>query len=290
MTDTQLLDHYVAEGDEVAFRALVVRHGPTVMKACRRILRDPHEIEDAFQASFLVLVRKAPTIRDPDGLGNWLHGVARRVALRAWRGESKRRMHEQRRAEMQPSRDDAPDPAWDDLGRAVREELAQLPRPYRAPLELCYLRGMSHEEAAEELGWPLGTVKTRLVRGRRRLRERLDRRGVALGAALLLLFLPRRGPAAATDRLVETTVEAMVLERSGGAALDPRFARASSLAWELLEAAARPRWVWPLLGLLALSLGASRGVAAYSERRAAEFEAFAALAPGLTDVLNVDCP
>ena len=286
MTDHELLDHFVAERNETAFRSLVLRHGPTVLGVCRRYLRDPHAVEDAFQATFLVFVRKAPTIRDPEGLGNWFHGVARRVADRARRDSIRRRDLERKRAEMVPPRDPIDRP-WDDSARVIREEVERLPRDYRAPIELCYLRGRSQEEAAAELDLPLGTVKTRLVRGRRKLRDRLIRRGVALGLLLLLWPRPRRA-SAVPARLVDSTVELMALEAEGLAAADPRFARAS-----LLSHAARPRRLLSRLGplavLLAAALAATLGLAIEGRARAAELEEYAALPSNLTDVLNVDC-
>ncbi len=188
---------------------------------------------------------------------------------------------------MQPDRD-APEQPWDDLAQAVREELARLPATYRAPLELCYLRGLGHEEAAATLGWPLGTLKTRLVRGRRRLRDRLDRRGIALGIGLLLL-LPRRAPAVPAA-LVESTAEAMRLDTTGGRpAVEPRYARASNLAEGLLKSATGPRWLWALLILGGGTLAGTWSIASLAQARTDEMEEFAALPANLTDVLNVVC-
>lgn len=289
MTDSQLLTRYINEHDEVSFQALVVRHGPMVLRACRRVLSDPHEIEDVFQATFLVLVRKAPKIRDPEALGNWLHGVAYRIAARTRRDKARRCQHERRRAEMQPSHG-VPDPSWDDLGPAVREELDRLPAAYRVPLTMCYLRGLGHEEAAAELGWPLGTLKTRLVRGRRRLRGRLERRGLAPGLGLLLLLLlPRRAPAVPRE-LVVSTVDAMRLEANGGPGVaGPRFAEASRLAGDYVRTRIGSTRVWSLVILLAAALGTAGGVTFHGQSRAAEVEQFAALPANLTDVLNVAC-
>jgi RNA polymerase sigma factor (sigma-70 family) len=147
LTEGQLLDRFVAARDDAAFEALVVRHGPMVHSVCRRMLRDPNDVDDAFQATFLVLVRKAGSLRRRDLLGNWLYGVAFRVASRA-RSVSARRMKIETPAdevaELALARDEcepAPDPS-------LHEELHRLPEKYRAPVVLCYLEGLTHEEAA----------------------------------------------------------------------------------------------------------------------------------------------
>ncbi len=179
----QLLERFVADRDEAAFEALVGRHGPMVLGTCRRMLLDPRDVEDAFQATFLVLARRAGSIRDGDRLGPWLHGVARRVAARA------RALAARRRAVEGPGGEDRavtpPDPPEGaELREVLDEELARLPEKYRAPLVLCYLEGLTHDEAARQLRWPIGTVRSRLAGGRDRLRSRLARRGLAPSAAL----------------------------------------------------------------------------------------------------------
>jgi RNA polymerase sigma factor (sigma-70 family) len=287
MTDQELLGSFVSEQSEAAFRDLVARHGPGVLRACRRHLHAPEAIEDAFQATFLVLVRKAPSIQDPKTLGNWLFGVALRVAARARRDACRRRDHERRSAEMAPSHDE-PGRHWDDSDRVVREELARLPQSFRQPIELCYLEGRSHEEAARELNWPLGTLKTRLVRGRRQLRGRLARRGLA--PALLLLLWPRsRADAAVPEALLRRTVDAMLADARGGPAVGTAFARPDAMA-RAYEWAPRPlRWLGPLLVLLAIASAATIGLSIRGQARADEFERFAMLPANLTDVLNVEC-
>jgi RNA polymerase sigma factor (sigma-70 family) len=181
-TDGQLLERFLTLGDEVAFEMLLERHGPMVHGVCRRLLHDPHHIEDAFQATFLVLVRKAGTITRRDSVGSWLHGVARRVALRV-RGRSARQQAcEKARAEMIATRTTA-EPARDDVSSVLDEEVQRLPPKYRTALVLCYLEGKTNEEAARQLGCPPGTIFTRLSRGREMLRGRLVRRGVMLASA-----------------------------------------------------------------------------------------------------------
>ena len=174
----QLLERFAVDRDEAAFEAMVTQHGPMVLGTCRRMLSDPHDVDDAFQATFLVLARKAGSIRDADRLGPWLHGVARRVATRSRALSARRRSRERPGVEDQAV--EPPDALEGFEHRAaLDEELARLPEKYRAPLVLCYLEGLTHDEAAEQLRWPVGTVRSRLAGGRDRLRDRLTRRGFA---------------------------------------------------------------------------------------------------------------
>jgi RNA polymerase sigma factor (sigma-70 family) len=183
----QLLDRFVRRKEEVAFEAIVALHGPMVLGVCRRVLRDPCDIEDAFQATFLVLVRKASTIGDGDLLETWLYKVATRVALRVRAESARRRAREQ--AAAAPSEASAvttgPETNRDELRPALDEEIGRLPEKYRAPLVLFYFQGLSQAETARRLGCPAGTVGSRLARARERLRGRLIRRGLAPSAGLL---------------------------------------------------------------------------------------------------------
>jgi RNA polymerase sigma factor (sigma-70 family) len=288
MKDSQLLERFVGSRDQAAFRALVTRHGPTVLRACRSLLHDPFEVEDAFQATFLVLVQRAPSIRDPERLGNWLIGVANRVAARARRVLARRREREGHGAEMLTS-DLCPEHTNTDLRDILREELDRHPDEYRLPLELCYLEGLTHEEAARRLGWPVGTVKVRLVRSRRLLRDRLERRGATLGV-LLLLLRPRRATADVHPILVESTVDAMTRAASrraegvaAGRVGSPKLF--SDLLW-LSSGALRN---WTLAGALILTVLAT-GAARLTEKSwLVEGEELAALPTGLMDVLSVQC-
>jgi RNA polymerase sigma factor (sigma-70 family) len=185
-----------------------------VLGVCRRILRDPHAAEDAFQATFLLLVRKAGSVRKRGSVGPWLYGVARRVALEA-RGAASRR--------QVPAPLD-PETAWvndhdglerDELHAALHEELGRLPENYRAPIVLCYIEGLPHEAVARQLGWPLGTVRTRIARGRDLLGARLTRRGVATAAVLLALGLLPKTAVAVPPRLVDATVRAAARVAAG---------------------------------------------------------------------------
>ena len=175
LTDAELWQHYVHQRDEAAFAALVRRHGPMVMGVCRRILRNHQDAEDAFQATFLVLVRRAGSVRTPGAISCWLHGVASRTALEARSAAARRRARE---ASI-PPRMAAPEDAWAELRFVLDEEIAQLGKKYRAAVVLCDLEGKTRQEAARELGCAEGTVASRLARGRRLLAERLARRGYA---------------------------------------------------------------------------------------------------------------
>ena len=186
LTEGQLLDRFVASRDEVAFGAIVARHGPMVLGVCRGVLDDPHDVEDAFQATFLVLVRKAGGLRDRELLGPWLYGVARRVALRARAEARKRRTRERPGVEAESKPVATFDAELRELQVLVREEVDRLPSHDRMAVVFCYLEGLTHEEAADRLGWPVGTVKGRLSRARDKLRDRLSRRGVSLPAVFAL--------------------------------------------------------------------------------------------------------
>jgi RNA polymerase sigma factor (sigma-70 family) len=292
-TDRQLLDHFVHDQDPRAFQSLVVRHGSAVHRVCREVLKDPHEAEDVFQATFLVLARRAPDIQEPESLGGWLRGVAYRIAVRARRRTARRRETEKTRAEM--SRDQpasAPVERDFELRQLVGDELDRLPDDYRQPIVLCYLDGLTHQEAARRLNWPVGTLKTRLVRGRRMLGERLSRRGVALGAALLVMLSPSRRASGVTMPLVESTVRVMSLEAAGRrVALKLEFAR----AWAMAASASGfgpvrgAPWLWAALAVAGLSMLLSGPIAgAFSGPPSPEVDA-SLLPSNLTDVLNVEC-
>ncbi|MDR3619068.1 MAG: sigma-70 family RNA polymerase sigma factor [Paludisphaera borealis] len=179
--DDRLLERFLANHDESAFTALVARHGPMVLGVCRRVLRDEHDVEDAFQATFLVLVRSAGAIRRGELVGPWLHGVAQRVAVRTRAGAARRFVRERSGSDVEslalaPA---ARDQSHAELRTILDAELARLPEALRAPLVLCYLEGLTHEQAAGRLRQPVGTIRSRLSRGRDRLRTRLARRGVS---------------------------------------------------------------------------------------------------------------
>jgi RNA polymerase sigma factor (sigma-70 family) len=221
-TDRQFLAAFTARGDEAAFAALVGRHGPMVLRVCRRVLRQEQDAEDAFQATFLVLARKAGSIRRTEALASWLHGVAHRVALRARRDAGRRRVHE-REARAMPANTGAGEADWREIQAALDEEIRSLPEKYRAPFVLCFLEGKSRAEAAGELGLKEGTVWSRLSQARKLLQERLGRRGIALPALLAAAAISGGAARAVPARLFDATVRAVL---SAGAA----SARAAALA------------------------------------------------------------
>jgi RNA polymerase sigma factor (sigma-70 family) len=184
--DGALLDRFVTRHDEAAFAALVQRHGGMVLGACRRVLRHAQDAEDACQATFLVLARKAGSIRRRESLASWLHGVAYRVSLRLRAGAGRRPGQDLGAVEAAQA-DTTAAVSWQEMLQVLDQELGRLPAHYRAPLVLCYLEGRTQDEAARRLGWPLGAFRGRLERGRAKLRERLTRRGIALPAVLAVL-------------------------------------------------------------------------------------------------------
>jgi RNA polymerase sigma factor (sigma-70 family) len=227
LTDAQLLERFATGNQEAAFAALVQRYGPMVLGVCRRILHNPDDAEDAFQATFLILVRKAGAIRNRAALGCWLHQVARRVALRARADQVSRRRHEGRVAPGQ-----APDfiaaVVWRDLQPVLDEEVGRLPDRYRVPFVLCYLEGKTYAKVARQLRCLPGTVSHRLARAREMLRLRLVRRGLALPAGILAAALSAHAACAALPAtLAAATVRA---------AFDGGAARVAALADEGIKA------------------------------------------------------
>jgi RNA polymerase sigma factor (sigma-70 family) len=186
LTDAQLLKQFVTNHDpgaQAAFAALVARHGPMVWRVCGTTLRDLTDIEDAFQATFLVLARKARSIRQPDSVSSWLFGVALRTASKAKFAAIRRRRHERQWTAAATTL--RADEDGDDFASVLWEEVDRLTEKYRAPVVLCYMEGLTHEAAARQLGWPVGTVEGRLARARGLLRSRLSRRGLAPAIGLL---------------------------------------------------------------------------------------------------------
>lgn len=182
-TDANLLDRCRASADPSAFEAIVRRHGGRVLAACRKVLADPADVDDAFQATFLTLLRNPRAVRKAESLGAWLYGVAHRTAVRA--RDTARRRHGLLKTVAKPADTDAPDLSWKEACAVLHQELDKLPDTLRLPLVLCYLDGQSRDEAATQLGWSLNEVRGRLERGRSRLRTRLQKRGIALSAGLL---------------------------------------------------------------------------------------------------------
>jgi RNA polymerase sigma factor (sigma-70 family) len=213
LPDRELLERFIQQRDETAFTALVERHAPLVLKVCRRVLHHQQDAEDSCQATFLVLVRRASSIRKLDSLGSWLHGVAVRLSLkrRTQIIQSRRAVEALKKNEVQSQ----PRFTCAELSSALDEELQCLPEKYRAPLILCYLQAKTRDEAARELALEQSTLKGRLEWGRKLLRRRLTRRGIALSAALLIATLGQPASAAAPASLVIAIVKSSVAVAAG---------------------------------------------------------------------------
>jgi RNA polymerase sigma factor (sigma-70 family) len=251
LTDAELLTRFAACRDEGAFSALVGRHGPLVLGVCRRALRDSHAAEDAFQATFLLLARKADSLACPERLSNWLHGVACRVAARARAREARRRVCEGSVPIPAPA---LPEEGfdWHDLRVVLDEEVNRLPARQRDAVVLCYFEGRTNAQAALLLGCPRGSVATLLSRARQRLRQRLAGRGLALPAALAGAWLAQQARATALPAsLTSTTVEAALQCAAGGL---QAAALVSSPAAALAKGVLRTMFLKKLKVILALFL------------------------------------
>ena len=211
LSDRQLLERFVGRRDEAAFAALVARHGPMVLGVCRQLVGDHQLAEDAFQAAFLVLARKARSLRDPDRLATWLYGVALRTARKARTNLARRRRLEQgdimdivldddARAATAPAAPPADQAVLDrDQAEVLHVEIDRLPEAFRSPVVLCYFEGLTLDQAAVRLGCPAGTLRSRLARAREKLRRALTRRGVVLSGAVLAAALDARSAAASVS-------------------------------------------------------------------------------------------
>ncbi|QEH38048.1 ECF RNA polymerase sigma factor SigE [Aquisphaera giovannonii] len=218
-SEGDLLRRFVASGDEEAFAAIVRRHGPMVLGVCRRILGGGADADDAFQATFLVLLRRARSLQGTDVLGPWLHGVAWRVAARARAGNARRRAEESKAARDEAAGSPPVSPAEAAEVQAILdEEIGRLPEKYRVPVVLCCLEGMSREAAAEHLRWRPGVLRGRLQRGRDRLRDRLVHRGLAPAvAATAVEVIGSPAEAAVSCELLAATVAAVSRDLAVGA-------------------------------------------------------------------------
>ena len=217
LSDGQLLDRFVERRDASAFEAIVERYGPLVWGVCRRVLRDHHDAEDAFQATFLVLARKAASVMPREKLGNWLYGVAFQTAMKAKATRAKRRVRERPAREMTEP-EAVPDELADEWLSRLDREVARLPEKYRMPIILCELEGKTHRQAAEQLGWPVGTVSGRLSRARALLASRLSRRGTPLTVGALGVLLAHDvARAGVPPELVRSTAQAASLSTAGKA-------------------------------------------------------------------------
>ncbi len=235
LSDARLLERFVTWGDESAFAALVSRHAALVLNTCQAVLKDPDAAADAFQATFVLLFRKARSIRGRDALGAWLHRVAYRTALQARSAAARRRDVEQAAGARRSDEDREPD----DLGPVLHEELDRLPERFRLPMVLCYLEGMTRDQAADYLHCTEGSVRGRLAKGRDLLRDRLARRGVTLA-------VPCLSRAAVPESLVATAVRIAAGGASGSVAA-------------IVASASRGRLLtrFKVVAVVALTLGAA---------------------------------
>jgi RNA polymerase sigma factor (sigma-70 family) len=220
--DAVLLERFVAARDESAFNALVQRHGPLVYGVCRRLLDDVNDADDVFQATFVVLAKKAGAIRKRGSVSAWLYGVAYRIARRVAARARRRRAEESKAVSAVPI-DPSAETAWRELRPVLDEELSALPEKYRLPLVLCYLEGRTWDEAARALGWPRGSMTRRLEKARELLAARLKSRGLALSAAGLATLLTNSTQAAVPASLQSHAVQAALLS-AGSAALPTTLA------------------------------------------------------------------
>jgi RNA polymerase sigma factor (sigma-70 family) len=258
-SDGQLLHAFAARQDAGAFEALVRRYAPLVWGVCRRTVPNEHEAEDVFQGTFLVLVRKAASLDRSRPLGSWLYTVAYHLALKARAKTGRQRTQEREAADMVPA------PTEADAGEVhavLDEELHRLPGKYREPLVLCYLQGLTNEEAARELGWPAGSMSRHLSRGKELLRDRLTGRGVALSGAVLSAGLAETACAAPLP-VVNATIQAGLAYAAGKTAGGALSAEAVTLAEGLVHATAVARMKLVAALILALSLAGAGSLLTY---------------------------
>jgi RNA polymerase sigma factor (sigma-70 family) len=257
MTDEQLLVDFLSHGDGSAFEGLVRRYGPMVFRVCRDVLGDRVDAEDAFQATFLVLLRQAGSIRERASIGRWLYEVACRISRRERRRVAKLRFQERQALAMDAASPPDDDPADRELKPILHEEIHRLPSKLRDSIVLCYFEGLTVEAAARRLDCPVGTLKSRLSKGREVLRSRLTRRGLTASALLLLMFsLTEEVSAEVPGPLLDSTLDA------GLAGLEAVSVSRKVASMVVAEEAAR-KWTrmvasWAVLVLLVIVFGTSR--------------------------------
>lgn len=259
VADAVLLQRFIETNDELAFSELVRRHGPMVWAVCRHLLPNHADAEDAFQATFLALVRAAKSVRATDGLGGFLHGVAVKVAAKIKRGTVRRKQREQRTATPETDQP-VPDAAWDELFVAVHEEVQQLPTSLRTAFVLCELQGVRQPDAAKQLGWKLGTLSGRLTKARQRLLQQLAKRGIAPAVTASLLTIGATTSSATVPmRLLEA------IQTFPSAATDTLPALLLELSHEVIPMAMRKLKLIALATLTAGSFGAISSAWIYPE-------------------------
>ncbi|MCI0458871.1 MAG: sigma-70 family RNA polymerase sigma factor, partial [Gemmataceae bacterium] len=264
LSDGALLERFLTRRDEAAFEALLERHGPMVLGVCRRVLGDAHDAEDAFQATFLVLARRASSIRAQTSVGSWLYGVAQRIACKARAQAATRRDRERRAVDMRDS-EPLDELTWQELRGVLDEEVGRLPEKYRAAVVLCHLEGKSYEQAARELGCPKSTLASRLTRALELLRGQLTGRGLALSAAALATALTAKATAAPVAALLSLNVVKAATCVVGGKTLEAGLLspRALTLAEEAMKGMIGIKGKLVVL-LLALGLAVGGGLAGHA--------------------------
>lgn len=283
LTDKQLLDRFASRRDaaaEAAFEVLVLRHGPMVLRVCHNMLRDSNDAQDAFQATFLVLVRRSGSSRKLDSVGGWLYGVACRVAARARVDAARRRSAEERAALRVVEAVDSPrvdEPGEMGFGPIVQEEVRRLPEKYRAVVVLCYWQGLTHEQAAAQLGCPLGTVRSRMARARNLLRRRLIRRGMAPLGGVVAAGLDRASASGVAWRLspvppelIQSTIHAAGRFVTGQATAQVVSGSAASLVQGILWSMTMIKIKMTIAGVVLVGLMGSGGWFATLQRPLAQ--------------------
>ncbi len=257
LADGDLLDLFLLRRDDAAFAELVRRHGPMILGVCRRVLKNPDDADDAFQATFLLLVRRGDSVRPRGQVGAWLHGVAYRTALEARRAAAKRRLKEAKAA----PRTEAVEDVWEELRPALDRELARLPAKYRVTLLACDLEGKTRKEAAAQLGWPEGTVASRLSRARGLLARRMTRHGITLpdGAAIA----ENGRSACVPPALALSTIKAAVSLAAGTAAVGIVSAKVAALTQGAMKAVLFTKLKIAAVVLLTLAAGVGVGALTY---------------------------
>jgi len=261
LSDRQLLERFAAGRDassDAAFEVLVLRHGPMVLRVCRNVLRDRAAAEDAFQATFLVLVRRSHSIRRLESVGGWLYGVACRVAARARVEAARRRAAEERAAlrvveAVDPT--DGDGPAGMGLGPVVQEEVRRLPEKYRAVVALCYWEGLTQEQAAAQLGCPLGTVRSRLARARKMLHRRLTRRGLAPLAGVVAASFDSAAAGAVASRLASIPRELVHATVRAAAQVGAGKATAQVASGAIASLVQRVVWSMTMIKINSVAMG-----------------------------------
>jgi RNA polymerase sigma factor (sigma-70 family) len=267
LSDAQLMERFATrhgEAAEAAFAALIERHGPMVLRVCRRVLNDPHDAQDAFQATFLILVQRPGAVRQRASLAGWLYGVALRVAAHSRAASARRRVVEQAAGSKLTS-----GCVPEEDRHEIWEEVDRLPERFRVAVVLCYLEGLTHEQAAARLGWPVGTVRSRLARARERLRGRLVKRGLAPGGAVLAGLVSSAKANGLPLALIEHTIKAaMLIAAHDAAEAGLVSASAAALTQGVLRKMFCAKLKWVALALMtAGTVAAGTGVYAYQAPR-----------------------